>query len=235
MRKSQRQSSVRNTRSTVNDTATAPEREAVQAEPSAKTVKLIDGIRADFKAYVAGCIAFLTGRDELKAAFGRAFKAFKEDTGLGLAYFVARFDPSCPLVVRDYKKHKAYIAADYIMREVRKADRAAKAKAEGKTGAPRVVAATPLDGMARLIKSMLPLVSADQIDKLWELVEKELHWTDRQRESLKNRVEEADPLFATRSPRGSGGVIPQLRIAVPHGHRAGAGAEEEEPRTGTNG
>lgn len=248
MKTQTRHASVRAARSIARDThalttgaAPAPKRRgrrpnapaadtAADTEPvklSAKVVRLVEGVRAPFKAFISTLSAFTLSRAELAPLFGKAFTTFREETELTLADFTRLLDATVPQDRKGYRDHKAYQTADNLMRLYRQQNRAKVAPGDV------VKRATPMDGMARLIASVLPLIGADQVTKLWETIERELHWTDRQRAALENRVKEANPLLNVRPPRGAGGAIPQLRIAT--SRRTEADTEQEEARTGTHG
>jgi hypothetical protein len=77
--------------------------------------------------------------------------------------------------------------------------------------------ATPLDGMARVLSSVLPLIQSDQVAKLWAAIGAELHWTPRQITTLQKRVEASAGLVRVSPLKGT--PVPQLRIAsVRHSH-----------------
>lgn len=178
---------------------------------SPRVTRLIDGIRPAFKSFVVATSEWLQTRAELAPSFMKAFTAYKEETGLTFVDFVRNLDPSIGVTRDEYRAAKSYQAADYLARLWRQQTRERVAPSTS----PREKPATPLDGMVRLIASVLPLISASEVEKLWAVVSSELHWSERQVSTLQNRVKEADPLINVRPPRGSGGNVPQLRIAMP--------------------
>ncbi len=204
-----------------------PAPETVDTEPielSAKVRRLVDTLRPSFRAFVVSFADLTASRAELAPTFMKTFGTFQSETGQTFVDFVRLLDPSVGPSRADYRQHRAYQAADYLRRL--QAQQARPKTPSRSTAAP----ATPLDGMARLIASLLPLIGADQVPRLWEAVERELHWTDRQATALQHRVEQATPLVAVRPPRGV--ATPQLRIAPGPAHETDV---ETEPRTGTRG
>lgn len=211
--------------------AAATDTEVAAVALSARTRTLIDKARDGFLGFVKTHSGFLLKREDIVGPFAKAWKAFKEETTLTLADFARQFDPSVPADRDGYRAHSTYRAAENLMALHRQLERAKQAKEAGTT-ASGPQRATPLDAVARMLKSVLPLISADQVDRLWETVTKELGWTEQQVTNLKNRTSEAEALLAVRPPRGFGGTVPQLRIAtVRHTDESAA----EEPRTGTHG
>lgn len=192
----------------------------VAAEMTAKTRKAVDALRAPFRAFSSDYANISATRGELAPSFMKAFNAFKIDTDLTFVDFVRVFDSTVGPTRDEYRAHKSYQAADYLRRLVQQSQ---APKATGST----VLRASALDGLARVLKSVLPLISADQVPRLWETIEKELHWTERQLQALQNRVDAADPVMNVRPQRGQGGVIPQLRIVTP---RHGNGHAEHEDK-----
>ena len=221
-----RQATTRAARAVSHDLATREpaDVETAPVELSAKVKRAIETLRAPFKAFTADLAALTVSRAQLAPAFMKAFETFKTETELGLADFTRQFDPTVPADRDGYRQHKAYQAADYLRRIVAQSARPQRAD--------RPQAATPLDGMARLIASMLPLLSADQVPRLWESVERELHWSDRQVSALQHRVDAAEALVNVRPPRGQAGQVPQLRIAA---SRSTSEDDAVAPRTGTHG
>lgn len=177
-------------------------------ELSAKTRKLIDAVRAPFSSFVTQYAELMSTRADLAPSFMRAFGAFAQESGQTFVDFCRLLDPSIGPTRADYRVHRSYLAADYLRRLAAQQSRPRVAPST-----PATAPATPLDGMARLLAAMLPLISADQVSRLWETVSAELHWTERQITSLQHRVENADALVNVRPPRGAGGTVPQLRIA----------------------
>lgn len=200
--------------------------ETAPIELSVKVRKLVDSIRSPFRSFTLSYAELTATRADLAPAFMKAFGAFQTETGHGFTDFVRFLDPSVGPTRADYRAHKAYQAADYLRRLVAQQ---ARPKAATISGARSTTSpATPLDGMARLIASLLPLIGADQVPRLWEAVTAELHWTERQSNALQHRVEQSTPLVAVKPPRGA--TVPQLRIATVQVH-----ADDTELRTGTQG
>lgn len=191
---------------------------------TAKTQKLIEAVRVPFRSFTDAALTFTTSRADLATPFGKAFLAFKTDTTLGLADFSRQFDATVPADTAGYKAHKVYQSADYLMRLYR-------AQHRPKADPNAVKPASQADAVARLIRTVLPLIGADQMDKLWAVVESELNWSGQRLANLQTRTTEATPLLDVRAPRGI--TVPQLRIAAPR--HAEPGEDTELARTGTHG
>lgn len=200
---------------------------------SAKAKRAIEATRSGFLAFIHTHGTWSAKRAEIVTPFVKAFHLFKEETKLGLADFVRQFVPDVPSASADYKKHSAYNAADHIMRLYREQARAKLAKTGESATKPKKV--TPVQGMARLLAAMLPLISADQVDKLWDVAKTQLvGWSDGSLKNLRESVEKSAPLMALRPPRGFAGAVPSLRIAAPR--LTDTDEQEEAPaRTGTHG
>lgn len=235
-----RQTTHKAARAIANDVVKHPRAdtsEPAQPELSKKVRKTIDGIRNEVRAYFADASRFFESRDALAQQFMRAFEVFKKETKLGMADFVREFDPTVPVNAADYKRHSAYNAADHLRRLVSNARAAAKLTPAEQA---QRAASKPLgyrDAFAELLAAVLPIISADQVPKLWETVKERCRWTDAMVKGVEDKVKSTDlPLIALRAPRGMAGQIPALRIAKPQ-TRMGEeqGDEEQQPRTGTHG
>lgn len=194
-------------------TATPVNTDAQPTELSAKVKKMVDGVRETFTAFKGNYIALKKARDAFAPTFVKAFDAWKVETSGTFIGFVRLLDPSVPMAQKDYRDNDVYNAAIYIRRKIVNppGDRV-----ERVGDAP----ATPMAGMARLIAAIKPLVPEDQLTKLWQIIAKELHWSEDQKARLEKLVEEAEPLLAVRAPKG--GARPVLRIAQPrHPHTNG--------------
>lgn len=189
-------------------TTVAVNNEEAVKELSAKTKSLIDAVRVPFSGYVAEMNVVLTKASKLAPAFMKAANAWMGETGRGFVHFVRELDPSVPTAQKHYTKHATFNRAVYLKRLVNKPK--TKSTDTVDVGQPPVPAFT---GMARLIAAIKPFVPEDQMPKLWNVIATELHWSDTQKERLQKLVEEAQPAFAVRSPRG--GMRPVLRIAAP--------------------
>jgi hypothetical protein len=190
-------------------TVKTPETVETPAELSAKTLHLIDAIRAPFSGYVQEMNVILTKASKLAPSFMRAANAWMGETGKGFVHFVRELDANVPVEQKGYRNNPTYNRAVYLKNLVNKPKRS-------KRGASADVGAAPLPamtGMVRLIAAIKPLVPEDQLTKLWDIIANEMHWDEEKRAKLQSLVEEAAPLFATRAPRG--GPRPVLRIAQP--------------------
>lgn len=184
--------------------------------PTARTARLVEGIRAPFLTFVSDFAALTTSRADIAPKFYKAFLAWQGDTHQTFVQFVRDLDPSIGSARADYRKHKTFQAADYLRRL---AIRAAKPAVKKGEAAP--APASALDGMARLLASVLPMIHRDQLPKLWEAVSTELHWSPRKMTHLQHLVAQVDPLASVRPQRGT--TPPQLLVApARHAHAAEA-------------
>lgn len=197
----------------MSKTAPATETPVADTTITAATRKLVDSIRQPFTGFVSGMNTLLEARAKLAPAFMRAARAYIKDTNSTFIAFVRELDADVPVAQKDYRNHSTYNAAVYLKRLVEATERD-KTTTATRTG-PHAV--PPLASMARLIAAIKPLVPEDNLVKLWEILASELHWSEAQKNRLQALVEEAEPLFNTRAPKG--GPKPVLRIAmVRHTH-----------------
>lgn len=164
---------------------------AVDIAPiSAKTQKMIDGIKRPFVAFVSDYKSLLSSRAELAPRFMKAYGAWQSESGGTFVAFVRVLDPSIPVERNAYRAHVSYQAADYLRRLVARQ----QAEKEGrKVVNPAEVPATPLEALARLVSSVLPLVP--NADILWKAFVEELHWTDNQVKRVQSLVTHSEALL----------------------------------------
>lgn len=201
---SKRQTTVRATRATSNDSTHTEETRTL----SAATKRLVDDIREPFRGFVGEMGALLITRAKLAPKFMRAAVAWQKDTGSNFVSFVRELDPSVPMKQADYRNNAVYNAAIYLKRLVDAENRGAGE--EKRKGPPPI---PPLTGLAMLLAAIRPLVPEDNLPKLWDIIADQLHWSEDQRKRLENLVDEAAPLLAVRAP--SGQPRPVLRIVAP--------------------
>jgi hypothetical protein len=158
---------------------------------STKLTRQIDAIRGPFASFTRDFSALVERREELAPKFMKAFGAFQAETTLTFVSFVRHLDPSVPEGRNDYRNHRAYQAADYLRRLV--ARRTQKANAEGGEQAQASRPTPPMDVLARFMAALIPAVA--DASKIWQALETELNWTDRQVSRLKSLTEMAHPLL----------------------------------------
>lgn len=190
------------------------------AAPLSRKVKtLIDGIRQPFASFTGDLAGLTTKRSELAPKFMKAYNAWAAETSGNFPAFCRLLDPTIGPNRADYRTHRAFQAADYLRRLVARMNRP-----ERPAGVQRP--ATPMDAVARLLKTITPLIGADEIGKLRDAIRKELHWSERQVSRLSAKADTAEPLAQLRVPKGSPVAMPPLRI-LPAVHRPPVSAAHE--------
>lgn len=175
-----------------------------QTPLKARTSRLIENIRAPFKTHVT-----MFGHMDEKAAdlapdFMKAFRAWEAETEGSFVTFVRLFDDTIP-ANRDpdpkdrgnqgYKNHRAYRAADYLRRLV-PGEEAEREKPD--RDAPLPVS----EAFVRLLAAIVALIPGNQVEKLWEIIGSELHWSEGKVTTLRTQVEEVEPLVEAKTDRG---------------------------------
>jgi hypothetical protein len=200
------------TRTTLKPRTAQPVREVEedieeeQPELSRRVMRRIEDVRAPFKTHVT-----MFGHMDEKAAdlapdFMKAFRAWKDETKGSFVTFVRMFDDTVP-VNRDpdpkdrantgYKAHRTYRAADYLRRLVPGEEGEEAAEKEG--GGPVSVS----DAFVRLLAAIVALIPGNQVEKLWEVIGTELHWSQGKVATLRTSVEEVEPLVEARVERNT--------------------------------
>lgn len=185
--------------------ASRPEPEPEVEAPSLKprTVRLIDGIRAGFSSYVAEFIRFNRKAADIAPDFMKAYKAYEADTSGTFVSFVRMLDPEVPEGPgQPYKGHPTYNAADYLRRLVADEER------EGEEVEDRDKPAGMSEAFVRLLAAIVALIPGNQVEKLWGIVGSELRWSERRVQTLREQVEQADPLLEAH-PEGRGLAVEQ--------------------------
>lgn len=170
----------------------------------ARTLRLIEGVRAPFKAHVT-----IFGHMDEKAAdlapeFMKAFRTWEAETSGSFVTFVRLFDDTVP-ANRDpdpkdrenqgYRNHRSYRAADYLRRLV--------PGEEGEEKKPDRDAPLPVsEAFVRLLAAIVALIPGNQVEKLWEILGTELHWSKTKVDGLRTQVEEVEPLMEATAERG---------------------------------
>lgn len=154
-----------------------------------KTLKLVDSVRAQFTDFAVNVGAMLTTKAKFAPIFMKACLAWQAETTGTFIQFTRLIDPSIPEAQKAYRAHSGYQAADYLRREFATQQRRAEAKRTGHTtGQRQAPTVTPLDAVARLLATILPLVT--DTPKLWALMSNELRWTDRQLTKVQHMAEQ---------------------------------------------
>jgi hypothetical protein len=184
---------------------------------SKATMRLVDGVRESFTSYVTQFVALNETRAQLAPRFMKAYNAWASDTGKPFVAFVRLFDPTVPTASADYRKHKAFMAADYLRRLVATEARAeAEEEAGVGTGIGAEAPATPQEAIARLIAAILPLIALEQHPKLWQYVQEELHWTEARVKRLQEQVGAVRPLAVLSAAKGQ----PRPTLFLAHTRKA---------------
>lgn len=199
------------------------------AELSAKTKKAIDQIKGAFKQFVTAFAALGEKRADLSPKFMKAFGLWQAETAGTFVDFVRFLVPEIGTKREEYRQHRAYQAADYLRRLAQQANRGEQRRRTPEERATAPV--TAMDAMARLLASFIPIIPEQEQAKIWESLHEVLHWSDRQVLRMQTLIDEAQPLVVAKIGRGNAQEIPNLRLAV----GVVTTAEEDEPRTGTNG
>lgn len=179
--------------------ARAPAAPAAEEQPPAlkpRTEKLIDGIRAPFRAHVAEFRRMDAKAAELAPPFMRAFAAYQADTG-GASFisFVRTLDPSVPADRDGYRSNDTYRAADYLRRLV--------APETGEVVEDPNRPAGMSEAFVRLLAAIVALIPGNQVERLWGIIGEELHWSERRVANLRTEVDEAQPLIDSHVERNA--------------------------------
>jgi hypothetical protein len=167
---------------------------------SVKTQKMVDGIRSSFVNYVNDFQVLTATRESLAPRFMRAFQMWQEETKQTFVQFVRVLVPSVPEDRDGYRNDPAYQAATYLRRL-----EAVNARVETPQARMQRLARAPVNpriALARLVASLVPLLSPEGETALWRALEGQLHWSDAQIKGLQTLVETETPLVRVRTPRG---------------------------------
>lgn len=174
-------------RTPVQPSAAAPATPAPDAQPTARTLRLIEAVLEPFRAFVDDFAVITQSRDELAPAFMRAFDAWKADTAGSFVGFVVYLDATVPTDRAGYRANPVYQAADYLRR---KAAAAALPQRETPEGERPV---SPMVALARLIATILPMLGEQQ-PALWSAFVAEMHWSEAQIARLQTIVNKEGPI-----------------------------------------
>ena len=183
-------------------------------ELSAAARRSIEKVRTTFKAFTDGFTLLAGKREELAPKFMKAFATYREAAGPESTFidFVRFLEPSVPVdrSGRDgYKAHKAYQAADYLRRLDASLRQAQEPKAAREHAPTR-----PLDAVARLLGSLMPMIPEAERAKVWEALRSELHWSENVVRKVQKTVEDVLPLLTTTTPRGVS--MPAMKVRIVH-------------------
>lgn len=186
--------------------------EAADAPLPAAVRKRIDGVRSQFLDFVKGFSGLAVKRETVAAPFMKAFAAYQQAReGATFVDFCREVDGSIPLErsgKNGYKANRAYQAADYL----RRLYATQQAQKEGRQARTGPTPTKPLDAVARLVASILPIIPEDQQDKVFKAMKEELHWTDKQVERVRSILKSVAPLIVASAPKGT--AMPHLRVRI---------------------
>ena len=158
---------------------------------SAKTTKLIDGIREPFMSFADDFQALAATRAQLAPKFMKAFGAYQAESGGSFVSFVRFVDPTVPADREGYRTNNVYQAADYLRRLV-----ATTEKASADPNAP--VVTSPVDVIVDLLVTIQPVV--ENLDDIWAAFDTRYHWTTKRIARLQKMVGEARTPILVKKP-----------------------------------
>ncbi len=150
---------------------------------SAKTTKLIEGVREPFMLFVEDFTALSKNRAQLAPKFMKAFGAYQSESGGSFIAFVCYIDPTVPADREGYRNNTVYQAADYLRRLKAKAEKEEVAD----PNAP--VVASPIDVIVDLLVTVIPVV--ESLEPIWAAFTERYHWTEKRIARLKKLVGES--------------------------------------------
>lgn len=205
---------------------TEPETTQAAVDPedvklTAKTERAIETVKQVVLSFSRqyGTLTDLTStltmkRKELAPRFMKAFHLWQAETGGDFAQFVRHLDPKMPFEREEYRHYRTYQACQYLRRLESQRERQEVLVAQGLDPAAETEArASQGDAVTRLVASLLQTIPTNEQSKLWQALQHELRWTERQVERLKESAEDAEPLIIVRTPMK--GVKIQLVHPVP--------------------
>lgn len=180
---------------------------------SSKVRKAVDAIKKPFISFTKDFASLAVRREELAPQFMKAFGMWQAETAGTFVDFIRMLVPEIGNTRAEYRNHRAYQAADYLRRIVGNAARRPRTASERAT-AP----APPTDAIARILASLLTVITDErQQGQVWQAMQTQLHWSNRQVQRLQTQVEHVDPLVQIRTR------VENLRLSFPE---ASAGEEE---------
>jgi hypothetical protein len=204
-------------------------RSALRAIPSplsalsAKVRNAINGVRKSFNSFTDDFKLITASRDELAPKFMKAFNLWQAEVGGTFVDFCRVIVPDIPMKSRTtpdgpgYVDHPAYQAADYLRRKAGAVGRTGDGARETPTQRAQRIAnqpASPSIAVARLLKTIMPLISPDQARSLFDAVRTQLNWPDRTVTRIETEAGRVEPLVTLREPRGMH-AIGAMKLVMP--------------------
>lgn len=177
---------------------------AVATEPalSSKLSKVIETLRVTFNGFVADYAALQADRATLAPRLMRAFAQWQTETGhTSFVAFVRVLVPGVPLERAGYRAHSAYQAADYLRRLTQQASRTTETPVE-KAARIQSAPVSSRVALARLVASLLPLISPDSVGTFWSTAAGQLHWSEATLKGIQDLAKAESPLVTLKTPRG---------------------------------
>jgi hypothetical protein len=127
---------------------------------SAKTNTAITGIRKAIAGFLSDFAAMTVKREKIAPVFMRTYDMYRKDMEAAevrptFVDFVRRIDSSVPIDAKEYKKHRVYMACDY-MRRIESAPTGGK---KGAGGRQNTALRANLGFVGRALATLLPLVT----------------------------------------------------------------------------
>lgn len=176
--------------------------DATEPEISAKLGKAIATLRVTFRSFVEDFTALTTDRQTLAPRLMKTFAMWQAETGGSFVAFIRVLVPGVPLERAGYRAHFAYQAADYLRRLTQATARTTESPIERAARIQRAPV-SPRVAMARLVASILPLISPDTTTVLWSALSDQLHWSEATVKSLQELCQSETPLVQLKAPRGT--------------------------------
>ena len=145
----------------------------------------LDDLRDLFLPYVRTYDVLFERRRDLAPTFMRAFERWQRETGRSFVAFVQQLDSTVPSEKAAYASHRSYQASLYLKRLV-EAPETVAGRAERRSR-------TPLDMLAIVVKSALPLVRPHEAT-FWSSFSASSRWHQRDVVALQRRVGRARPI-----------------------------------------
>ena len=180
---------------------------------SLRLTREIGYLKQEFAGYSEAYAVIAVRRAHLAPAFLATFKRWQRETGRSFVAFVHELDPSVPAARDEYTMHRSYQAALYLKRI---------AEAPHTTPAYRTTV-TPFQLLARLLKSLRPLLAPGRDVDVLNAVVAASHWRPRDVERLRTAVAKAKLIPMPGAPRlvsrHAAGHQAELAIAADRGRQ----------------
>lgn len=149
--------------------------------------KQIDAVTKPFFAFAKAYGDLAVTRAKLAPQFMKACAGWQAETSGTFVEFVRLLDPTVPADREARKAHKVYNAAEYLRRLITRRDVG---------GAATKPVRSRLSDLARLIKTLIPIVRDEQA--LWQGISVELGLAPRQITRLRKEVAAVEPILDLR-------------------------------------